>query len=109
MKISSSLALAALVMSLGFLPGCGGSGGQGSGPAAAPRAGGDANVATVGDRTITSAELEEHVKSKLVEIETQRYDTLREGLDEMIAEELVKQEASARGISPDALEKQEVS
>ena len=107
MKLISPLALAALVASLGILPSCGGSGGQGSAPA--PRAGGDTKVATVGDRTITSAELEEHVKPKLVEIETQRYDTLREGLDEMIAEELVKQEASARGMDPQALEKQEVA
>src|SRR5215470_12946245 len=66
-------------------------------------------VATVGDRTITRAELEEHVRPKLIEIENERYEALREGLDEMIADELVKREAKARGISTEELEKQEIA
>jgi protein-disulfide isomerase len=65
-------------------------------------------VATVGDRTITRAELEAHVKPRLIELENERHDALREGLDEMIATELVKQEAKARGITPEALEKAEI-
>src|SRR5213593_3647464 len=65
-------------------------------------------VATVGERTITRAELEDHVRAKLIELENQRYETLREGLDEMIADELLKQEASARKTTPADLEKQEV-
>src|SRR5215470_15185257 len=68
-----------------------------------------ASVATVGDRTITRAELEEHVRPKLIEIENERYEALREGLDEMIADELVKREAKARGISTEELEKQEIA
>jgi protein-disulfide isomerase len=68
----------------------------------------DAPVATVGDRPITRAELEAHVRPRLIEIETERYDALREGLDEMIATELFKQEAKARGTTPEALEKAEV-
>jgi protein-disulfide isomerase len=71
-------------------------------------AGGAGKVATVGGRTITRAELETHVRPKLIEIENERYEALREGLDEMIAEELIKQEAKARGITPQALEKEEV-
>src|SRR5215471_2877078 len=66
-------------------------------------------VATVGDRTITRAELEEHVRPKLIEIENERYEAMREGLDELIAEELEKREAKARGISTDDLEKQEIT
>src|SRR5213593_127493 len=65
-------------------------------------------VATVGERTITRAELEDHVRAKLIELESQRYETLREGLDELIADELLKQEASARKTTPADLEKQEV-
>lgn len=65
-------------------------------------------VATVGERTITQAELEKHVKSKLVEIDNQRYEALKEGLDEMVAEELFAQEAKARGVTPEALEKSEI-
>jgi protein-disulfide isomerase len=70
--------------------------------------GADAPVATVGGRTITRAELEAHVKPRLIEIENERYEAQREGLDEMIAEELIKQEAKARGTTPEALVKEEV-
>ena len=66
-------------------------------------------VATVGDRTITRTELEDHVRAKLIEIEGERYDALHEGLEEMIADELVKLDAKARGITPEQLEKQEVT
>jgi protein-disulfide isomerase len=68
----------------------------------------DQPVATVGNHTITLAELEKHVKSELMEIEMHRYETLRDGLDEMIGEELIKLEAAARGITPEALTKQEI-
>ena len=66
-------------------------------------------VATIGTRTITRTQLEEHVRSELIELDTQRYDVLREGLDEMIAEELIEQEAKALGITPDALVQKEIT
>ena len=66
-------------------------------------------VAVVGTRNISREELEKHVKPKLIEIDSERYDAMREGLDEMIAEELVKQEAAARKVTPEALEKTEVT
>jgi protein-disulfide isomerase len=66
-------------------------------------------VATVGDQTITRTQLDEQVRSKLVELENQRYEVLREGLDEMIAQELFKQEAKARGTTPDTLVQQEIT
>jgi protein-disulfide isomerase len=65
-------------------------------------------VATVGDQKITQSELEAHVKPRLIELETERYDALREGLDEMVATQLLKQEAKARGTTPEALEKAEI-
>lgn len=68
----------------------------------------DSPAATVGNRAISRAELEEHVRSQLMEVERQRYDALREGLDELIGQELLAQEAKARGISPEALAKQEI-
>src|SRR6266481_6439118 len=95
MKVVTRLAVAALAVSLGIVP--------------AARAAGDDKVATVGEHAITRAQLEEHVRAKLIELENQRYELLREGLDEMIAEELVKQEASARKTTPADLEKQEVA
>ena len=66
-------------------------------------------VATVGGAAITRAQLEEHVRPKLIEIENARYEALREGLDELIGEKLLAQEAKARGITPEALEQQEIA
>ncbi len=72
------------------------------------QSGASAVVATVDSRTITKAELEQHVRAKLIEIDNQRYEALRDGLDQMIAAELYAQEAQARGTTVDALLKQEV-
>ncbi len=99
MRAASAFALAAVAASLGMIS---------SSRAAAPAAGTD-KVATVGQRTITRAELEEHVRPKLIEIEGEKYDALREGLDEMVADELEKQEAKARNITVDELHKQEIA
>ena len=66
-------------------------------------------VATVGGTPITRAALEKAVKTKLVEIENERYEALKEGLDELVANELFAQEAKAKGITVDALLKQEVT
>ncbi len=71
---------------------------------AAARAADDA-VATVGGVTITRAALEKRVRPRLVEIENERYEALREGLDELVAEELIKQEAKARNLSPADVER----
>ena len=98
MKMVTPLVVAALASSLGVVP--------------VTRAAEDAKsatVATVGGHAITRAQLEEHVRAKLIEVENQRYEALRDGLDELIAEELLKEEASARKITPAELEKQEVA
>ncbi len=65
-------------------------------------------VATVGDKKITRAQLEDEIRAKLIELDNQRYDALREGLDGMIAQELVKREATARGTTPEALTADEI-
>src|SRR2546427_9861127 len=70
----------------------------GCGPLAAAA---DAPVATVGTRSISRAELNEHVRPKLIELENERYEALRVGLDEMAADELLKQEANARNMTPE--------
>jgi protein-disulfide isomerase len=74
---------------------------------AAPAA--DGPVATVGGEAITRSQLEDHVRSKLIEIDNERYEALREGLDELVAEQLMKQEAKARNVTPAALEKTEIT
>jgi protein-disulfide isomerase len=68
----------------------------------------DGTLATVGSKTFTHADIEARVKPKLIEIEAQKYEVMREGLDEAIAEELFKLEAAARKISPAQLEKDEI-
>jgi len=65
-------------------------------------------VATVGDKKITRAQLEDEIRAKLIELDNQRYDALREGLDGMIAQELLKREATARGTTPEALTTEEI-
>jgi protein-disulfide isomerase len=69
----------------------------------------DDTAATVGTTTISRAALEKHVKPRLIEIDNERYEALKEGLDELVAEELFKQEAAARKVSPEQLEAQEIT
>lgn len=68
----------------------------------------DPAVATVAGKTITQSELEKEVKSRLIAIEQEKYEAMREGLEAMIAKELLAQEAKARGVTVEALEKVEV-
>ncbi|MBI3782362.1 MAG: thioredoxin domain-containing protein [Deltaproteobacteria bacterium] len=65
-------------------------------------------VATVGSKTISRADLDKHVKAKMLQVESQRFQVLSEGLDELIATELFEQEAKARSIAVADLVKQEV-
>ncbi|MEB2283899.1 MAG: hypothetical protein B6D46_08545 [Polyangiaceae bacterium UTPRO1] len=69
----------------------------------------DDTLATVGAKTFTRSEIEARVKPKLIELEAQKYEILREGLDEAIAEELFKLEAAARKITPEQLEEDEIA
>ncbi|MCC6848448.1 MAG: thioredoxin domain-containing protein [Deltaproteobacteria bacterium] len=66
-------------------------------------------LATVGAKSFTRAEIEALVKPKLIEIEAQKYEVLREGLDEAIAQELFTLEAAARKITPEQLEEDEIA
>ncbi len=66
-------------------------------------------VATVAGRTVTRAEVEKQVRAKLIEIDNERYEALKEGVDEIIANELITQEAKARSLSVEALVKQEIA
>jgi protein-disulfide isomerase len=66
-------------------------------------------VAEVAGTPITREQLETHVKAQLIELDSQRYDALREGLDEMISEQLLNKEAAARGTTSDKLIESEVT
>ncbi len=65
-------------------------------------------LATVGTKSFTRAEIEALVKPKLIEVEAQKFEIMREGLDEAIATELFKLESTARKITPEQLEKDEI-
>lgn len=65
-------------------------------------------VAEVAGTQITREQLEAHVKAQLIEIDSQRYEALREGLDEMISEQLLEKEAAARGTTPEKVIEAEV-
>lgn len=68
----------------------------------------DSGMATVGSRTITTQEVEKHVRGRLMQLELERYEALKAGLDELVANELLTQEAKARGVSFEALIRQEI-
>jgi protein-disulfide isomerase len=104
---------AAALVSAALLAGCGGQSstpGTTSAPAPAAKtaAAPGQPLATVGDKTITQGDVEQHVAARLVEIDQERYEAIKQGLDELVAEELFAQEAKARGLTAEALEEQEV-
>ena len=65
-------------------------------------------LAKVGTQTIDRVALEKEVAAKLMEVERQRYEAMKEGLDGLVAESLMTQEAKARGVSLDDFVKTEI-
>jgi len=65
-------------------------------------------LATVGKKTVDRTQVEKQVKAQLVDLERQRYEILKAGLDQLIAEALFEQEAAARGITVEQLQKTEI-
>src|SRR5439155_6922541 len=80
MKAATALALTFTVALLAGQFSCTADAGKAEGAKSDTGKSDGTKVATVGDRTITRAELEEHVRPKLIEIDNQRYEALREGL-----------------------------
>jgi protein-disulfide isomerase len=66
------------------------------------------NYATVANKPITRAEVEEHAKAKLAEIDRSRYEALREAVDELVQQALFSEEAKSKNISVEQLEKKEI-
>src|SRR5512134_2299042 len=65
-------------------------------------------LATVGKKTIDRAEVEKAVRPQLVEVENQRYEIIKGGLDEMVAQALFEQEATARGVTVEQFQQTEI-
>ncbi len=65
-------------------------------------------LATVGDRKIEREAVEKVVASQLVAIENNRYKAMREGVDALVAENLMELEAASRGVTVQALAEAEI-
>jgi protein-disulfide isomerase len=76
--------------------------------APATSAGSRTVVATIGSEQVTEAEVAQRIRGRLVEIELERYNALKEGLEEVIAERLIEQEAAARDTTVEQLLEDEV-
>ncbi len=92
-----------------FATACSPSGGAkaASPPPASPAAG--EVVAEVAGRTITREEVDRRAAGGLQRIEQEAYELRRQAVEELVAERLLEQEATARGVTPEALFKSEVA
>ena len=59
-------------------------------------------AAIVGGREISRKAVEEHVKGALLKLKHKRYEVLRSGLHELVAEQLIALAAAAEGKTPEA-------
>lgn len=73
-----------------------------------PLAAGAETLATVGDKTISRADVEKEVQPQLNELDEQRYEIIRSGIDQLVATTLIEQEATARGVTIEELQKVEI-
>jgi predicted DsbA family dithiol-disulfide isomerase len=65
-------------------------------------------VATVGKKTIDRADVDKAVKSQLVALERERYEIIKGGVEQLVAESLFEQEATARGVTVEQLQQVEI-
>jgi protein-disulfide isomerase len=68
----------------------------------------DTVVATVGGAKITAKELDEKIAAQLAQIDEQRHNARKQGLENLINERLLKAEAKKRDMTEEALVKSEV-
>jgi hypothetical protein len=81
-----------------------------SAPAGARTSGSEPTVvATVGDRKITLADVDERAIKNNMTVFQQLYDLRREAVEQIVAEILLEQEAAKRGITKEELESQEIA
>ena len=66
-------------------------------------------VATIQDQPITAAELTETLRSDLLKVDMQRYEILKNGLDELVGQRLMELEAKKRGVSLEQFQQEEIT
>jgi protein-disulfide isomerase len=73
-----------------------------------PMSAGGETLATAGKKTISREEVEKEMRAQLGELEEQRYAIIRSGIDQLVAQALMEQEAEARKITIEELQKVEI-
>ena len=68
----------------------------------------DTVVATIGDQKVTMAELNERLKDPLANLDKQKYQLRKQGLEGFVVEKLVQAEAKKRGMTEDEYLKAEI-
>ncbi|HYV46510.1 MAG TPA: thioredoxin domain-containing protein [Myxococcaceae bacterium] len=68
----------------------------------------DTVVATMNGQKITAKELDDKISAQLAQLEEQKHNARKQGLENMINERLIQDEAKKRGMNEDALIKAEV-
>ncbi|HVE87842.1 MAG TPA: thioredoxin domain-containing protein [Myxococcales bacterium] len=68
----------------------------------------DTVVATIGGEKITGKDLDDKIASQLAQIDEQKHNARKQGLENLINERLLQAEAKKRGVTEDALIKAEV-
>jgi protein-disulfide isomerase len=91
-----ALSIWACACSRGAAPGA-----AGGAPAPSQSSDPEAVVATIGDAKIKMKEVEEAVGAQLRELDEQAYDIRRQGLDQLINQQLVRKAAFAQGLTED--------
>ena len=66
-------------------------------------------LATVGDKSITEADIEDQIKGQMLRLHNQIYSLKKQAVDALINSHLQEQEARKRGISRQQLRQQEVT
>jgi len=66
-------------------------------------------VAEIDGKPVTMADLEEMLAPQLTQLDRQRQQLLEQGLERLVQQKLIEAEATARGITPDALVEAEVT
>ena len=66
-------------------------------------------LATVGDKSITEADIEDQIKGQMLRLHNQIYSLKKQAVDALINAHLQEQEARKRGISRQQLRQQEVT
>jgi len=109
MKPTFGIAAAALAFAVILSTGCDkGKPARAGGGASTQELSPDTVVATVGGENITAAQLDESVKPQMQQMEKQKFQIRKQGLEKLINDRLIKAEAQKKGMTQEQFMKAEV-